>query len=68
MQIAMLYLQNNSILLLVVVLVIFLSKNTISLTEMKITIPPAEILEFKEALIFYLRVLKLRQEINVLAV
>jgi uncharacterized membrane protein YGL010W len=46
----------------VVALVVFLSKNTISLTEMKIN-SPAEILEFK-ALIFYLRVLKLRQEIK----
>lgn len=38
------------------------------LPEMKITIPSAEILEFKEALIFaLLGVLKLRQEINVLS-
>ena len=38
------------------------------LPEIKITIPAAEILEFKEALIFaLLGVLKLRQEINVLS-
>ena len=38
------------------------------LPEIKITIPPAEILEFKEALIFaLLGVLKLRQEINILS-
>ncbi len=38
------------------------------LPEMKITIPSAEILEFKEALIFaLLGVLKLRKEINVLS-